>query len=109
MEDSRFIKELKGMNKVVYNRLIKYPRDRDNDSRLEANIWAEELSEMDKDILKISAYEFLNMQIKGIISSSSTIRRSRRKVNEKISSTRGKSYGNRKQEGELVREQIGSV
>jgi hypothetical protein len=107
--ESSFIKDLKGIKKLVYDKLISHAPSRDNDVRLEANIWAKQLKDIGKDIMEMSAFEFIQMQISGNLTSSSSIRRARRKLNEQFPETRGNSYGNRKQEEELVTQQIHKV
>lgn len=73
---------------------------RDDDNRLMANIWARELK--DTGILDMSAWDFLNMFSKGILTSPESIRRARQKVQEENPHLRGKSYKARHEKAKEV-------
>ena len=68
---------------------------KDNDNRLSANIWAEEIKKDygDKDI---SAYEFLILYAGSKLTSAPSIKRARAKLQEEEPKYRGEKYNLRK-------------
>lgn len=91
---------LKGEMSLVKNQSLKtlvaaylhnYPELRDNDYRLIANIWKEEVNYND-----MSAEDFLRAFSKGKLSHPESIRRIRQKLQEKDIYLRGKKYEERK-------------
>lgn len=107
--ESKVIATLKGIKKVVYDRLINNERDRNNDEVLCGNIWYYELKSLGYDMEKMSAMEFMRLKINGSLTQESSIKRERRLLNQNYPETRGLSYNNRKNEEELVRKQIHEV
>lgn len=96
MASLREIKEVK--NKVEY--LLKdYPHTRDDDNKLIANIWFNEI----KDINNMSAKEFLKQFSEGKFTSTESIGRARRKLQEENISLRGEKYKARMAEEEKIR------
>jgi hypothetical protein len=82
---------------------------RDNDEKLIANIWRDQVEKKyGENILhKMSAYDFLKICfIEGVVTSSDTITRARRKVQENNAHLRGKYYEERKTEEKQFRKGI---
>lgn len=103
---SNFITEMKGIKKHVHQLITHNQNARNSDEWLESAIWAEELKKIGKSVRTMSAYDFLKLHIDGKLTSSSSIRRARRKLNEELPETRGKSYNNRQKEGQKTSEEI---
>ncbi len=81
---------MKTKEKVIYW-LDKYPKLRDDDNRLCANIWSEELNN-----LEISAKDFLRLYASNKLTSAPSIKRARAKLQEECPEYRGKKYNLRK-------------
>lgn len=73
---------------------------RDDDNRLMANIWANELRQTG--IHEISNHDFLTIFAKGLLTSPESIRRARQKVQEENPHLRGKSYKARHEKAKEV-------
>ena len=71
--------------------LNKYPSLKDDDNRLSANIWLEELGGKD-----ITAQEFLALYAANKLTSAPSIKRARAKLQEEEPKYRGKKYNLRK-------------
>lgn len=108
-EKSEFVKKLKGIKKAVFEKLMSNQTNRDNDEKLVWNIWNSELRVLGYDMKLMTAYELGQLAINGSLSSSASIRRARRKLNEELPETRGKSYEWKKKDGELTRKEIKDV
>tara|TARA_R100000388_G_scaffold38056_2_gene29477 strand:- start:2751 stop:3062 length:312 start_codon:yes stop_codon:yes gene_type:complete len=81
---------------------------RDNDNKLIANFWFDELYRKGKNAGEITAFEFLRMLSLNEFTSSETIRRTRCKLQEENKELRGRNYN--KRQGELqskVRKELG--
>jgi len=90
------------VKETVRDLLITFPKCRDDDSILLANIWYEEAKE-----LKLErTHQFLEALINKKLSNPETIRRCRQKIQEEIPSTRGNNYIYRKTRGEHIRKNI---
>jgi len=75
--------------------LLKYPHLRDDDNKLLATIWANEFGGKDK-CKEFTAFSFLEMLSKGLLSNSESIRRMRQKLQETEPDLRGENYEIRK-------------
>lgn len=103
---SNFVAEMKGIKKHVYLLITNHEKARNSDEWLESAIWADEVKRMQKSVRTMSAFDFLKLQIDGKLTSSSSIRRARRKLNEELPETRGESYNNRQKSGKETRNDI---
>ncbi len=81
---------MKTKDKVIYW-LDKYPKLRDDDNRLCANIWSEELNN-----LEITAKDFLRLYASNKLTSAPSIKRARAKLQEECPEYRGEKYNIRK-------------
>ena len=100
------INKIKEMQVVVQDLLQQYEHYRDSDTRVIAHIWMRQLGGLEN-MKSISLYDFLQIWIenKNIVSPD-TITRARRKVQEENVSLRGKSYKQRKEQSNKVKENI---
>lgn len=98
------IKEKAGLVKKLSQMI---PGCRDNDNRLIANFWMQELRTKGLTVKELTAGEFLSMFASGELSSPETIRRSRQKLQEEFIFLRGKLFYKRKGKNEAeVRNEI---
>jgi len=81
---------MKTKDKVIYW-LDKYPKLRDDDNRLCANIWSKELNN-----LEITAKDFLRLYASNKLTSAPSIKRARAKLQEECPKYRGDKYNLRK-------------
>jgi len=81
---------MKTKDKVKYW-LDKYPSLKDDDNRLSANIWSEELGGAD-----ITAQDFLSLYAANKLTSAPSIKRARAKLQEEEPKYRGEKYNLRK-------------
>jgi hypothetical protein len=81
---------MKTKDKVIYW-LDKYPKLRDDDNRLCANIWSKELNN-----LEITAKDFLRLYASNKLTSAPSIKRARAKLQEECPEYRGEKYNLRK-------------
>ena len=81
---------MKTKDKVKYW-LDKYPSLKDDDNRLSANIWSEELGSAD-----ITAQDFLALYAANKLTSAPSIKRARAKLQEEEPKYRGEKYNLRK-------------
>jgi len=81
---------MKTKDKVIYW-LDKYPKLRDDDNRLCANIWSKELNN-----LEITAKDFLKLYASNKLTSAPSIKRARAKLQEECPEYRGEKYNLRK-------------
>lgn len=86
--------------------LIKYPQLKDNDNRLIAFFWYNQIG---KKINDISGYDFLKYFSNGNLTNPETIRRIRQKLQEKNPGLRGEKYNNRKSAGDDFRKNINDL
>jgi len=75
----------------ITNLLMKNKELRDDDMRLLANVWYQELNEQGFNTLK-NAQEFLKYMSQGKLSNPSSVRRCRAKIQELQPNLRGESY-----------------
>ena len=102
------MKLIRGMSLVkdrVKALLVSYPHLRDNDNKLIATIWKQDLRNMGIN-LDIATYNFLQLYALGELSNSETIRRVRQKIQEENPELRGTVDGLRKEQAESVRKEI---
>lgn len=92
------------MNYLKYHKLAKIFRD--NDRRLVARFWSDELSRMKPpvDPKQISGYDLLKIYAEGKLTSHDVITRARRKAQEDDKELRGDNWKNRQDEEEEVRD-----
>jgi len=86
---------MKTKEKVKYW-LDKHPSLRDDDNRLCANIWAEELTLLGFGHIEAPIFEFLRLYSNNKLTSAHSIERMRRKIQEKHPKYRGEKYNLRK-------------
>ncbi len=94
-------KQIREMVKTLLE--IKEPL-RDSDERLIANIWHQELK--NKGGVNITAFEFLQLVSEGKLTSTESIMRSRRKIQEEFEHLRGAKYEARKRNEENIKNQL---
>tara|TARA_R110000764_G_scaffold122094_2_gene209694 strand:+ start:666 stop:977 length:312 start_codon:yes stop_codon:yes gene_type:complete len=76
--------------------LEQYPSLKDDDNRLCANIWAEEITHIEGITQGTPIVEFLMLYSKSKLTSAHSIERMRRKLQEEYPELRGKKYNLRK-------------
>ena len=76
--------------------LTKHPSLRDDDNRLCANIWAEELTALGFGAIETQAVEFLRLYSFNKLTSAPSIKRARAKLQEECPEFRGEKYNHRK-------------
>jgi hypothetical protein len=76
--------------------LNKYPSLRDDDNRLSANIWAEEMSDLGLGDINVPVIEFLRLYAANKLTSAPSIKRARAKLQEEEPKYRGEKYTLRK-------------
>lgn len=101
---SHFVTSLGNTKETVEELLRKYPRLRDNDNALIANIWDMEMRQQG-----LSQGQALKHFADGLLTSSETIRRTRQKLQEQHEELRGNKYTSRQVSGDEVRRQIHTV
>lgn len=106
---SKKLKQVLNLHDRVKNYLHHYEGLRDSDEKLIAFIWRDEVERKygNDALLKMSAYDFLkDCFIGGVISSSDSITRARRKVQENNPDLRGKLYAARQEQENKFRKGI---
>jgi len=83
------------------------PTTRDNDNKLTAIIWHQELKEKGHDPNLLSAQGFVKMYYEGKLTNSESITRARRKLQELHRELRGKNYQARQANQEKVKKDLG--
>lgn len=107
--DPIIIQLKKTKDRVLYY-LKKYPAYRDNDERLIANYWQDQLLQNNWDPKELKAYDFLKIYAAGIfLTSADLITRARAKLEETNPEIRGKSYEERARKGKIVSQEIYQV
>lgn len=92
------LNKMSNIKETVKSLLIKYPKLRDNDNKLIANVFMAEAGGLDN-LKSISAYDFLKSFADGNFSNFESVRRVRQKLQEDYPELRGESYLKRKKEG----------
>jgi hypothetical protein len=80
---------------------------RDNDNKLIANVWRDDIETKGFDFEDMSARELLYLLGNGQLAATESITRARRKVQEECKELRGSSYGKRKEHTEKVKSDLG--
>jgi hypothetical protein len=101
----KLIREMTLIKDRVKALLEKYPHLRDNDNKLIATIWKQDLKNMGIN-LDIATYNFLQLYALGELTNAETIRRVRQKIQEENPELRGTVDNLRKEQGEEVRKNI---
>ena len=86
---------MKTKDKVI-KWIVKYPTLRDDDNRLCANIWAEEMSDLGLGDINVPVIEFLRLYAENKLTSAPSIKRARAKLQEEEPKYRGEKYYLRK-------------
>jgi hypothetical protein len=86
---------MKTKDKVI-KWIIKYPTLRDDDNRLCANIWAEEMSALGLGDIDVPYIKFLELYSANKLTSAPSIKRARAKLQEEEPKYRGEKYNLRK-------------
>lgn len=92
----------------VIRLLKKYPEYRDNDERLVATFWHNELKAKDYYVDDLNAYDFLKIYSQGKLTSADCIVRARAKAQQDDPGLKGKISAIRKDAGEQVTQEINS-
>lgn len=96
------LREIKKVEPRVKDILRRVPETRDNYGLLEGMVWYEEVDNPND----MKLLEFLRLRADGKLTSSESIGRARRKIQEKHVELRGKNYKSRKSEEGNVRDNI---
>lgn len=99
------LKQILKVQEQVQILLETYPKLRDNDVRLVASYYYNNIS----NINQISAIDFLQIMVNGNLPSPDTITRARRKIQEKHPELRGVNYVERQKLEKQVRENINKL
>ena len=87
---------------IVYKLLTEHAHLRDDDLKLIANIWYNEM-----DGKQVSAFDFLSQFSRGEYSNPESIRRVRQKLQEENPDLRGENYQARQSEQKKVKSELG--
>lgn len=96
------LREMKGIKPKVNKLLKEFPHLRDDDNKLIANIWYNEV----ENILEKSAENLLKIFARGELTSPESIRRMRQKLQEENKQYRGEKYKSRHEEKEIIKKVI---
>ena len=99
------LKQIIKVQEQVQILLETYPKLRDNDVRLVASYYYNNVS----NINQMSAIDFLQIMVNGNLPSPDTITRARRKIQEKHPELRGVNYVERQKLEKQVRQEINKV
>lgn len=99
------LKQILKVQEQVQILLETYPKLRDNDVRLVASYYYNNIS----NINQISAIDFLQIMVNGNLPSPDTITRARRKLQEKYPELRGVNYVERQKLEKQVRQEINKL
>lgn len=99
------LKQILKVQEQVKILLETYPKLRDNDVRLVASYYYNNIS----NINQISAIDFLQIMVNGNLPSPDTITRARRKLQEKHPELRGVNYVERQKLEKQVRQEINKL
>ena len=97
-------KQMKTAKRRVEYLLTITPRLRDDDNKLIANYYYNEIGA--ENLVKMTATEFLQRFADGKLTSSESIRRVRAKLQEKTPELRGQNYNKRQQDGDDFKNNI---
>jgi len=96
---------MKNMLDKVVNLLTDHPSLRDSDERLAANIWYNNIKNVDE----IDAITLLSRFAEGKLPSYQSISRCRRKIQEEKPHLRGKKWAKRHSKQQLVKDEIKEI
>jgi len=96
---------MKNMLDKVVNLLTEHPSLRDSDKRLAANIWYNNIKNVDE----IDAITLLSQFAEGRLPSYESISRCRRKIQEEKPELRGKKWAKRHSKQKIIKEQIKEI
>ena len=96
---------MKNMLDKVVNLLTEHPSLRDSDERLIANIWYNNIKNVDE----IDAITLLSRFAEGKLPSYESISRCRRKIQEEKPDLRGKKWAKRHSKQQLVKDEIKEI
>ena len=96
---------MKNMLDKVVNLLTEHPSLRDSDERLAANIWYNNIKNVDE----IDAITLLSRFAEGKLPSYESISRCRRKIQEEKPDLRGKKWAKRHSKQQLVKDEIKEI
>jgi len=96
---------MKNMLDKVVNLLTDHPSLRDSDERLAANIWYNNIKNVDE----IDAITLLSRFAEGKLPSYESISRCRRKIQEEKPDLRGKKWAKRHSKQQLVKDEIKEI
>jgi len=99
------LKQILKVQEQVKILLETYPKLRDNDVRLVASYYYNNIS----NINQMSAIDFLQIMVNGNLPSPDTITRARRKIQEKHPELRGVNYVERQKLEKQVRQEINKI
>jgi hypothetical protein len=102
----KLIEETSRIKNLVTKLLIEYPRLRNSDTKLMANIWRRDLIRLGQEPNQINAMTFLTFFAAGQLTNPETIRRVRQKIQEQNPELQGKVRGLRKQQAEEITKEI---
>ena len=103
------MEKLTAVTGLIKSYLEKMPKLRDDDRRLIANVWHNNLKYNKMDPNEMTAMEFIRLYSKGNFISPSTITRNRRKLQETYPSLRGKLYTHRQRKASKVKEEVNEL
>ena len=86
---------MKKTKEKVREMLSRKPALRDNDYKLQSNVWWLELKDKGHDIYELAVGDFLYMYANGEFTNAESIRRSRAKLQEQEPELRGENYKRR--------------
>lgn len=99
--------EIKNTKERVIKLLKDKPHLRDDDQKLMANIWFQDLLNSNIDVKNITGYELLEIFSKNdIMSSPESIYRARRKTQEEDASLRGTNWKSRHKNEEKIKKEL---
>jgi hypothetical protein len=92
---------------MVKSALTDYPELRDSDAKLIAILWTVELSESGYALSNLPTQKFMQILADGKLTSSETITRVRRRLQEQYPELRGAKYNQRQANQEKVKKDLG--
>ena len=103
---SKKLKQIIGTQDFVIKLLKKAPYLRDDDYKLVANVWHNELKALKINSTKISAFYLLKLYSQQILTQADVITRARRKVQEENIELRGELWNERHELESEIRQKI---
>jgi hypothetical protein len=101
--------DIKSVQYRVKLLLINYPRLRDSDEKLIANIWADDVSNKQKKIEELTAKDFILLFTQKCLTHPESIRRVRQSLQAKYKDLRGHLYNLRLNNQENVKADLNDV